>query len=57
MNLLARRYLGQETKEDRQLFIEDLARINERVDCADFLICGLIRYIKVYGIDEELEGK
>ncbi len=54
MNLLARRYLGQETKEDRDLLMEDLARIEERVDCADFLICGLVRYIKVFGMDEEM---
>lgn len=57
MNLLARRYLGQETKEDRTLLMEDLERIEERVDCADFLICGLVRYIKVYGMDKELEGR
>lgn len=57
MNLLARRYLGQETKEDRDLLVEDLARIEERVDCADFLICGLVRYIKVFGIDKDLEGR
>lgn len=57
MNLLARRYLGQDTEEDRRLLAEDLALIIERVDCADFLICGLIRYKKVYGVHKELEGK
>ncbi len=55
INILARRYLGIEDIRDNERFREDLKLINTRVDCSDFLICGILRYKKLYGVAEELE--
>jgi len=68
MSILARRYLAQLeakktglkaelTKEDRQLLIDDIDCIERRVDCADFLICGFIRYVNNYDMDDELKDR
>lgn len=55
--LLARKALGMELKTDRDLLFETLAQIESRYDCSDFLVCGLVRYIKNYPLDEELEKR
>lgn len=69
MGVLARRHLSDiaqpvmkgENKylpeEDRQILLDDIACIEKRVDCADFLICGFIRYIHNYDMDAELKDK
>ncbi len=57
MNILARRALGIEDKRDRERFLEDLDLVEKRVDCSDFLICGIIRYIKNYEVDAELQAR
>ena len=51
-NLLARQYLGRPLEKDEQLFDDMLDLIERRVDCADFLVCGLIRYLKNYPVSE-----
>ncbi len=48
-NMLARKYLGDSSKDDKRLMQEMLELIEMRVDCSDFLMCGLIRYMKNYG--------
>ena len=47
-NMLARKYLGDASHDDARNMDEMLSLIDERVDCADFLVCGLIRYLKNY---------
>ncbi|WP_066718828.1 hypothetical protein [Clostridium sp. Marseille-P299] len=53
-NILARKYLGMDTKKDRDLLLETLNQIESRFDCSDFLVCGLVRYLKNYEVDDEL---
>lgn len=52
MNILARKYLGISTKEDQKLFQDDLDLIEKRVDCSDFLVAGLLRYVKNYSLSD-----
>jgi len=54
MNILARKALNIYDIKDRDRLLKDLDLIERRVDCSDFLICGLIRYLKNYEIDEQL---
>ena len=56
-NLLARRYLGTNTPEDRELFAYTLEIIDQRIDCSDFMMCGLLRWLKRYGVPEGLEER
>ena len=56
-NLLARKALGMERAGDRELLLETLNQIEDRYDCSDFLVCGLIRYMKNYELDRELENR
>lgn len=56
-NVLARKYLGMERSSDRDLILETLRLIDLRVDCADFILCGLLRYMHNYEMDEELLAK
>lgn len=49
-NLLARKALGRETARDDALFDDMLDLIERRVDCADFLVSGLVRYLKNYPV-------
>ena len=53
-NILARKYLGRECAEDRDRLLGDLELIHRRVDCSDFLLCGLLRYMHHYELDQEL---
>lgn len=52
--ILARYYLGTETKEDRKEIEKTLRQIDRRRDCSDFLVCGLVRFLKLYPVDEAL---
>ena len=52
-NMLSRKYLGEAGRDDAGLLAETLRLIDERVDCADFLVCGLIRYVKNYPMTGE----
>lgn len=56
-NILARKAVGMTTSKDRQLFLETLSQIERRFDCSDFLVCGLVRYLKNYELDEELKER
>ncbi|MCB7319001.1 hypothetical protein [Lacrimispora sp. 210928-DFI.3.58] len=56
-NILARKALGKEGPKDRELLFETLRLIEERVDCSDFLLCGLFRYMRHYEMDEALKTR
>lgn len=68
MNVLSRRFVEEKEAElnhtsyalsdyDRELLLKDMDSIEERVDCADFLICGFIRYIHNYEMDEQMSAR
>jgi len=59
-NILARRHFGENRapgaeKDDAALLGDMLALIEERYDCADFLMAGLIRLIFARGVPPEME--
>lgn len=56
-NILARKALSMETDRDLELFLETLDQIESRYDCSDFLVCGLIRYLKNYELTPELSQR
>jgi len=57
-NILARTYLNRDLGTvDEGLFNETLSHIESRIDCSDFLICGLIRYMKNYHMEEKLQSR
>ena len=56
-NLLARLAQGQPGPEDPALFQNMLDLIEQRVDCADFLVCGLIRYLKNYPVSTDVAAR
>ena len=56
-SLLARKYLGMERPDDIELLRNDIDLIKKRVDCSDFLMCGLLRYIHEYGLPEEVKDE
>lgn len=53
--MLARYYLEQRKKEDRDEILVTLKQIDRRMDCADFMTCGLVRLMKLYELDQELK--
>lgn len=53
-NILARKFLGVDGERDTELLYETLDQIESRYDCSDFLVCGLIRYLKNYPVNEDL---
>lgn len=56
-NMLARWAVGEMREEDRALYAYTLELIDKRVDCSDFMMCGLIRYVKRCGIPAGLEER
>ncbi|WP_320128327.1 hypothetical protein [uncultured Sphaerochaeta sp.] len=56
-NILARKALNIEASEDRKLLLDDLDLIDRRVDCSDFILSGLIRYLHNYSLDNEVAEK
>ncbi len=56
-HILARRAVGKTSENDRNLLFTTLQQIDDRYDCSDFLLCGLIRYIKNYPLDEEMQAR
>jgi hypothetical protein len=54
LNLLGRYALGIQSEADRQAFLRSCALINERPDCSDFAVAGMLRLVRVYKLDEEL---
>ena len=56
-NILARKALGTSHPRDREYFLTTLQQIEDRYDCSDFLISGVIRYMKNYELDAELQAR
>lgn len=57
-NILARKHLNRNLASlDEELFNETLGHIESRIDCSDFLMSGLLRYINKYPIDTKLQCK
>lgn len=56
-NILARKSLGIVNKRDDEYFMTTLQQIEDRYDCSDFLISGVIRYMKNYEISSVLENR
>ena len=57
IDILARKALGIEDAEDHRRILEDFDLIEERVDCADFLVTGYMRYRKFYGLTDAEEKR
>ncbi|MDY4610999.1 MAG: hypothetical protein SPD11_10340 [Sphaerochaetaceae bacterium] len=55
-NILARKALGYENPRDREYFLTTLQQISDRYDCSDFLISGVIRYMKNYPVEADLQA-
>ncbi|MGN0906168.1 MAG: hypothetical protein ACI4NM_03385, partial [Bullifex sp.] len=53
-NILARKALGIKDERDEKYFLETLSQIERRFDCSDFLISGVIRYMKNYELSDKL---
>lgn len=53
-NILARKALFMDTPQDMELLYETLNQIQLRYDCSDFLVCGLVRYLKNYSVDNKM---
>ena len=56
-DILARKALGLENPNDRKYFFITLDQIESRFDCSDFLVSGVIRYMKNYPVDAELKAR
>lgn len=57
VNILARKAVGKSTREDEKLLDNMLDLIDQRVDCADFEMNGLIRYMHCFGLPDKLAEK
>ncbi len=56
-NILARKAIGRENPRDREYFLTTLQQISDRYDCSDFLVSGVIRYLKNYPVDPLLQER
>lgn len=54
-NVLARKFLGQGIELEEELLYDTLRLIDIRVDCSDFLLCGLVRYLHHYDMSDALK--
>ena len=52
--MLARYALGQRLESDLEEIRVTLRQIDRRMDCADFMTCGLLRLMKTYDLGAEL---
>ncbi len=55
--ILARKAIGLELVSDQEHLYTTLNQIESRYDCSDFLISGLIRYMKNYSVSADLEKR
>ncbi|MCR5289230.1 MAG: hypothetical protein K6E51_04480, partial [Treponema sp.] len=54
-NILARKALHINDDADHERLLSDIALINRRADCSDFVLSGLFRYLLFYGIDGHMQ--
>lgn len=55
--MLARKHTGDTSRDEHRLFGEMLDLIESRVDCSDFLMCGLTRYLHHHPVEGELKER
>lgn len=55
--MLARKHTGDCSKDEQRLFEEMLDLIESRVDCSDFLMCGLTRYLHHYPVEGAMKER
>ncbi len=55
--ILARFYTGQVSPEDEKEIYKSLDQIESRRDCSDFLTCALVRFLKLYPMNETLAAR
>ena len=55
--MLARKHTGDTSRDENRLFGEMLDLIEARVDCSDFLMCGLTRYLHHYPVESQLRER
>ena len=56
-NILARKHFNDNSMDDERLMYEMLEMIEERYDCSDFLMCGLIRYLHNYPVEGAMKER
>lgn len=56
-NILARKHFDDKSMDDESLMLEMLEMIEDRYDCSDFLMCGLIRYLHNYPVEGDLKER
>jgi hypothetical protein len=56
-HVLARRACGMIAEEDLERLRQDLRHIRNRVDCADFLVVGILRLLLSGGAPDSLKGE
>lgn len=55
--ILARYYEGSQTTEDEKEIYKSLSQIESRRDCSDFLTCAMVRFMKLYPMDQPLADR
>lgn len=55
--ILARRYTGNVHPDDEKEIYRSLDQIESRRDCSDFLTCAMVRYMKLYPMNEALAAR
>lgn len=55
--ILARYHTGQTLPDDEKEIYKSLDQIESRRDCSDFLTCALVRFLKLYPMDEALAAR
>ena len=55
--ILARRYLGKIHPDDEKEIYKSFDQIESRRDCSDFLTCALVRFIKLYPMNEAMADR
>jgi hypothetical protein len=56
-NILARKAVRRERPDDREGLMTSLRQIEDRYDCSDFLVSGIIRYLRNYPVDAETQAR
>ena len=56
-NILARKHFNDNSMDDEHLMYEMLEMIEDRYDCSDFLMCGLIRYLHNYPVEGAMKER
>jgi hypothetical protein len=57
LSILARGAVHRKRQDDIANIYETLNQIESRIDCSDFLVSALIRYIKNYDVDEQMSER